>query len=77
MKHCVCGGLAYSRSRAGPTSRRKLWMILIERCGRCQRIYAVKPYKLSWHERRWIKRWNASVDRNRKKLAFTEIRWGS
>jgi hypothetical protein len=55
----ICGSphTPGNRRRVGPTGRR-FFMILIDSCYECGTMYPVEPDKLSYHEARWVERYN-------------------
>lgn len=43
----------HKRQRTGPTSRRKRWMILVDRCS-CGKLRPVYP--VTWEQFTWLRR---------------------
>ena len=54
-----CGNALGSRRRIGPTGNND-FIILVESCYRCERVYPVQTWKLGWKELRWIDRLNGN-----------------
>lgn len=52
-----------NRRRVGPTGRR-FFMILVDSCYACGAIYPVEPNRLSYHEARWVERYNKRMKIN-------------
>lgn len=50
-----------NRSRTGPTGRKE-FMILVDSCSRCGKIFPVHPCDLNHYEWNWVLRYNRRID---------------
>lgn len=45
-----------TRERVGPTSRRRSWWVLVDKCARCGAAFPVG--EVTWAQYAWVRAWN-------------------
>jgi len=53
-----CRWHVWARMRVGPTSRKKSFMILVDRCWKCDLLVPVRPENLKYVECIWLEKMN-------------------
>jgi len=61
-----CDHLCTYRRKVGPTGNSD-WMILVNQCGWCTFIIPVYPDKLTYQQKKWVERYNKSVEKEMEK----------